>query len=270
MGLRPKHFSRFLAEPPPVDWVEAVSENFMAIGGRPVAVLEKVRRDVPIALHGVSLSIGSVDPLNSEYLRELRELIDWIQPAIVSDHLCWGSHGGRYAHDLWPLPYTEEALKHVGERVTQVQEMLGRQILLENVSSYVAYRDSEMSEWEFLTRIVESADCGILLDVNNVYVSGRNHGFDPSEYLRGLPRARICQIHLAGHTDKGKYLLDSHEAEVPTAVWALYGEAVRLFGHVPTLIEWDDHIPELEVLVAESAKAAAIEEELLAFKGVGT
>ncbi len=259
VGLRPKHYGDFLSGPAPVDWVEAVSENFMAIGGRPVAVLEKVRQEVPVALHGVSLSIGSVDPLDDGYLRQLKRLIRRVQPAIVSDHLCWGSHGGRYVHDLWPLPYTEEALRHVVARVIQVQERLGWQILLENVSSYVAFRESEMTEWEFLSQVAERADCGILLDVNNVYVSGRNHGFEPEAYLRGLPPSRIGQIHLAGHSDQGTYLLDSHDGPAPDSVWRLYQTALSLFGKVSTLIEWDDRIPELDVLVAESQKAAELE-----------
>ncbi len=262
VGLRPKHYGAFLSGPSPVEWVEAVSENFMAIGGRPVAVLEKVRQEIPVALHGVSLSIGSVDPLDNGYLRQLEQLIRRIQPAIVSDHFCWGSHGGRYVHDLWPLPYTEEALRHVVARVVQVQDLLGRQILLENVSSYVAFRASEMTEWEFLAQVSERADCGILLDVNNVYVSGRNHGFEPEVYLRGLPPSRIGQIHLAGHSDHGKYLLDSHDGPAPDSVWSLYRTALSLFGRVSTLIEWDDRIPELDVLVTESRNAAEIERAL--------
>lgn len=268
VGLRPKHYGSFLADPPPVDWIEAVSENFMGIGGRPVAVLEKVRHEVPVALHGVSLSIGSIDPLDNGYLRDLKRLIRSVQPAIVSDHLCWGSHGGRYVHDLWPLPYTEEALNHVVDRVTQVQELLGRQILLENVSSYVTFRDSEMTEWEFLGQVAERADCGILLDINNVYVSGRNHGFSPEDYLRGLPPSRIGQFHLAGHSDRGSYLLDSHDGPAPDSVWSLYRTAVALFGRVSTLVEWDDRIPELELLVAESRKAAEIERSLISAPAV--
>jgi hypothetical protein len=264
IGLRTKHFARYLAEPPPVDWVEAVSENFMAPGGRPVAVLEKVRRDVPVVLHGVSLSIGSTDPLSESYLGELAELAGRVEPAWISDHLCWGSHGGRYAHDLWPLPYTEEALRHVVARVQRVQEVLGRQILLENISSYVAFRASEMEEWEFLAEVARRADCGILLDVNNVYVSARNHGFDPHAYLAAIPADRVGQIHLAGHSDKGRYLLDTHDHEVPAPVWDLYREAVLRLGPVSTLIEWDDHIPPLEKLVEESRRAAAIEAEVLA------
>ncbi|GAC1347977.1 MAG: DUF692 domain-containing protein [Myxococcales bacterium] len=250
--------------------MEAVSENYLAPGGRPVAALEKVRRDLPVALHGVSLAIGSAGAVDRPYLAALRALVDRIQPAIVSDHLCWGRHGGRYVHDLWPLPFTEEALAHVVERVGQVQEALGRQILLENVSSYVAFRDSEMSEWEFLAAIARRADCGILLDVNNVYVSARNHGFSASDYIEGLPVDRVAQFHLAGHSDKGAYLFDSHDARVPESVWDLYRTAVARFGAVPSLVEWDDHIPELEVMVDESRKASAIEAEVLRRRAVAS
>jgi uncharacterized protein (UPF0276 family) len=263
VGLRPRHFARWLSERPFVDWVEATSENYLGLGGRPYAVLEKVRCDLPVVLHGVSLSIGATEPLDDRYLASLRRLVGRIEPALVTDHLCWGRHGGRYVHDLWPLPNTEEAVTHVVERVGRVQELLGRQIALENVSSYVAYRDSTMAEWELLAAVAERADCGILLDVNNVHVSAYNHGFDPHAYLAGLPRERVVQVHLAGHEDKGAYLLDSHDAAVPPPVWDLYREAVTRFGHVPTLVEWDDRIPELEVLVGESRKAAAIEAEVL-------
>ena len=264
IGLRPKHFSRFLAERPTVTWLEAVSENYMARGGRPVAVLEKVRRDVPVALHGVSLSIGAADPLDQQYLAALAALVSRVEPAIVSDHLCWGSHGGRYGHDLWPLPYTDEAVEHVAARIAQVQDRLKRQILIENVSSYVTYRESVMPEWEFVRRIAERADCGILLDINNVYVSGKNHGFDPIDYLDGIPSARVGQFHLAGHMDKGTWLLDSHDAPVPDPVWSLYREALRRYGRVPALVEWDDHIPPLDALLAESRKAEVVERETLA------
>jgi uncharacterized protein (UPF0276 family) len=270
VGLRPRHFGRLLADRPPVAWMEAVSENYLAPGGRPVAALEKVRRDVPVALHGVSLAIGSTDPLDRPYLAALRALVDRIQPAIVSDHLCWGRHGGRYVHDLWPLPFTEEALDHVVERVGHVQEALGRQILLENVSSYLTFRESEMSEWEFLAGIACRADCGILLDVNNIYVSARNHGFSAFDYVEGVPADRVAQFHLAGHSDKGAYLFDSHDALVPDGVWELYRTAVARFGAVPSLIEWDDHIPELEVLVGESQRAAAIEAEVLGRRAVAS
>ncbi|HYX90656.1 MAG TPA: DUF692 domain-containing protein [Myxococcaceae bacterium] len=264
VGLRAKHFGAFLSAPPPVDWLEAISENFMAPGGRPIAVLEKVRREVPVVLHGVSLSIGSVDPLSERYLHDLTALVRRIEPAWISDHLCWGTHGGRYVHDLLPLPYTEEALAHVAVRVERVQERLGRQILLENVSSYVAFKDSTMTEWQFLSEVSRRADCGILLDINNVYVSARNHGFDPWEYLAGIPADRVGQFHLAGHSNKGRYLLDTHDHPIPDSVWDLYREALRRFGAVSTLVEWDDAIPPLELLVDESRRAAAIEAETVA------
>ena len=263
IGLRSKHYGRFLEERPGVAWIEAISENFIGVGGRPLAVLEKVRRDVPVVLHGVSLSIGSVDPLDERHLSGLRELAERVDPAYVSDHLCWGTHRGRYLHDLLPLPYTEEALAHVVARVERVQEALGRQILLENVSSYVAFRGSTVPEWEFLAEVARRADCGLLLDVNNVYVSARNHGFDPREYLAAIPPERVGQFHLAGHSDRGAYLFDTHDAPVAGAVWELYAQAVRRFGRVPTLIEWDEHVPELERLVAESDAAAAVEAEAL-------
>ena len=263
VGLRTRHFARFMAERPPVDWVEAVTENFMAPGGRPIAVLEKVRAEVPVVLHGVSLAIGSVDPIPERYLAGLEALVRRVEPALVSDHLCWGTHRGQYLHDLLPLPYTEEALAHVTSRVQQVQERLGRQLLLENPSSYVAFKDSTMPEWAFLAELSRRSGCGLLLDVNNVYVSARNFGFDPGEYLRGIPADRVGYFHLAGHTDKGAYLLDSHDHAVPAAVWDLYRQAVRRFGRVPSLVEWDDAIPPLEELVAESRRAAAIEAEVL-------
>jgi len=263
IGLRTKHFARFMAERPPVDWVEAVSENFMAPGGRPVAVLEKVRREVPVVLHGVSLAIGSVDPLSERYLSELESIVKRIEPAMVSDHLCWGTHRGQYVHDLLPLPYTEEALDHVASRVRQVQDRIGRPLFLENPSSYVAFKDSTMTEWEFLSQLARRSGCGLLLDVNNVYVSSRNFGFDPVEYLRGIPADREGYFHLAGHADKGKYLLDTHDHAVPAPVWDLYRGALRRFGRIPSLVEWDDAIPPLEDVVAESLRAAAIEAEEL-------
>jgi uncharacterized protein (UPF0276 family) len=259
VGLRPKHYGRYLESKVRVDWVEAISENFMRIGGRPLAVLEKVRRDVPVALHGVSLSIGSTDPLNAQYLLELDELVRRIEPAIVSDHLCWGSHGGRYVHDLLPLPFTEEALEHVVRRVQAVQERLKRRILLENVSSYLTYAESTLSEWDFLSEVAERADCGILLDINNIYVSAKNHGFDPFEYLEAIPIQRVVQFHLAGHSNCGDYLLDTHDQHVCADVWNLYCEAVRRFGLVSTLIEWDEKVPELNVLLAESRLAREFE-----------
>lgn len=263
IGLRTVHFARFLAARPPVDWVEAISENFMAPGGRPLAVLEKVRAEVPVVLHGVSLSVGAVDPLPRRHLAELRRLVDRIEPALVSDHLCWGTHRGHYVHDLLPLPYTEESLAHVAARVHAVQERIGRRLLLENPSAYVAFRDSTIPEWEFLGELSRRTGCGVLLDVNNVHVSARNLGFDPQRYLAGVPVEAVGYVHLAGHTDRGTHLLDTHDGAVPPPVWALYRAAVRRFGRVPSLVEWDDRIPPLEEVAAESRRAAAIQAEVL-------
>ena len=263
IGLRNKHVPNYFADKPPVDWVEAISENFMGVGGRVGAVLEKVRRDVPVALHGVSLSIGATDPLSKRHLAELKELVERIDPVIVSDHLCWGSHGGRYVHDLLPLPFTEESLRHVVDRVKKVQDVLRRQILLENVSSYLTLADSTMTEWDFLAELARRADCGILLDVNNIYVSAMNHRFDAREYLAAMPVDRVGQIHLAGHRDEGAYLFDTHDGPVCPDVWTLYALAIEKLGTTPTLIEWDDNVPELDVLVAESQLARAAERRAL-------
>jgi hypothetical protein len=263
VGLRTKHFPRVLEGTARIDWFEAISENFMIRGGRPLAVLERARALAPLVLHGVSLSLGSTDPLNESYLRELRALVDRFEPAWVSDHLCWGSIGGHYAHDLLPLPYTEEALAHVVERVGRVQDRLGRQILVENVSSYLTFAHSVMPEWEFLAEVAERADCGILLDVNNVYVSSVNHGFDAAAYVAAMPADRIGQIHLAGHSDKGTHLLDTHDGHVVPAVWDLYRLALRRFGPISTLVEWDDRIPDWEVLCAEAECARAVEAEVM-------
>ena len=263
VGLRTKHYPRVLDGTARVDWFEAISENFMIRGGRPLAVLERARADASLVLHGVSLSLGSTDPLNETYLRELAALARRFEPAWVSDHLCWGSIGGHYAHDLLPLPFTEEALAHVAARVRAVQDRLGRQILVENVSSYLIFTHSVLPEWEFLAEVGERADCGILLDVNNVYVSAANHGFRAGEYVTSLPPERISQIHLAGHTDKGTHLLDTHEGHVSAAVWELYRLAVRHCGTVSTLVEWDEGVPEFEVLRAEAECARAIEAEVL-------
>ena len=263
IGLRPKHYPALWDGAARVDWFEVISENFMVAGGRPLAALDRARTLAPVVLHGVSLSIGSTDPLDEAYLRALRALAARVEPAWVSDHLCWSGAGGHHAHDLLPLPYTEEALDHVVERLVAVQERLGRRILVENVSSYLTYAHSTIPEWEFLGAMAERADCGLLLDVNNVYVSAANHGFAAAEYLAGLPADRVGQIHLAGHTDMGAYLFDTHDGPVIEPVWALYRDAVRRFGRVSTLVEWDDHIPELEAVCAEAERARAAEADVL-------
>ena len=270
VGLRREHFERVLSGPARVDWFEAISENFMVDGGRPLDVLTRVRERYPVVLHGVSLSIGSTDPLDEAYLDRLLALAQRFQPAWVSDHLCWTRVGGRQTHDLLPLPYTEQALLHVVERVLRVQERLGRPIALENVSSYVAYAHSAVPEWEFLAEVARRSGCGILLDVNNIYVSSKNHPFDPRAYLEGIPKDRVWQFHLAGHSNKGTFLLDTHDHPVIDEVWDLYGAAVRRFGPVSTLIEWDDKIPEFERLEQESGRARAIQEEALRQEPVKT
>jgi uncharacterized protein (UPF0276 family) len=262
IGLRPKHYPEILAAPDPrrlgVDFFEALSENYMVPGGRLLRVLEVVRAHFPVVLHGVSLNVGSADPLDADYLDELAALARRRDPAWISDHLCWTGVGGRNLHDLLPLPATGAAVSHVAERVMRVQERLGGRIALENVSSYLAYRADAMPEWEFLTAIAERADCGILLDVNNVFVSAHNHGFDAERYLAAIPPGRVFQIHLAGHSAQGGLLIDTHDHPVRDEVWALYETAVRRLGPVSTLIEWDDHIPELGAVAAEAARAREI------------
>ncbi len=268
VGLRSEHFPFILAEWPAVDWFEAISENFLDTGGRPLQVLEQVRRRYPVALHGVSLSIGSADPLDEGYLAKLKALADKIEPAIVSDHLCWTGVEGENLHDLLPLPFTEEAVRHIAGRVHRAQEILGRSILLENVSSYVTYKHSAMPEWQFLVAVARRSGCGILLDLNNIYVNAVNHGFDPLEYLRGIPGELVGQFHLAGHTDMGKFLFDTHSRPVIEPVWDLYREALKLYGPVTTLIEWDEDIPPFEYLLQEADQARATLTEVISSHGM--
>jgi uncharacterized protein (UPF0276 family) len=251
LGLRTPHYEAMLNEPHDIDWLEVITENYLVPGGKPLDYLERIRERFPLVMHGVSLSIGSTDPLDCKYLADVRALAARIEPHWISDHLCWTGIEGRNLHDLLPLPYTEEALAAVVARVGQVQEALGRQILLENVSSYLTYQASEMSEWEFLREVAQRADCAILLDINNIYVSSVNHGFDPLAYLHAIPKSRVRQFHLAGHSDLGGHLIDTHDHPIVEPVWNLYGAAVAHFGTVPTMIERDDNIPELGELVAE-------------------
>jgi len=262
LGLRVPHYSYILEHRPKVDWFEAITENYLPTAGgtcdnKPLRTLEKIRADYPLVLHGVSLSIGSADPLNFDYLRKAKALYDRVSPAWVSDHLCWTGVEGENLHDLLPLPYTEEAISHVVDRVKQVQDFLGRRILLENVSSYVEFSHSRMPEWEFLSAIARGADCGILLDINNIYVSHRNHGFNPQDFLEGIPVDRVGQFHLAGHSDYGTHVIDTHDHDVREEVWELYRAAVQRFGSVSTLLERDDHIPPFPELYQELQKAKA-------------
>ena len=258
LGLRTPHYEAMLGEPHAVDWLEIITENYLVPGGKPLHYLERIRSRFPMVMHGVSLSIGSTDPLDREYLAGVRELARRIEPAWISDHLCWTGVEGRNVHDLLPLPYTEEALACVVARVGEVQDLLGRQILLENVSSYLTYRSSEMTEWEFLSEVACRADCAILLDINNIYVSAVNHGFEASRYLHGVPQERVRQFHLAGHSDMGDHLIDTHDHPIVAPVWTLYREALAHFGPVPTMIERDDNIPPLAELVAELDVARAV------------
>jgi uncharacterized protein (UPF0276 family) len=262
IGLRAAHYSEILSASEPaslgVDFFEALSENYMETGGRPLRALGEVGERFPLVLHGVSLNVGSADPLDGAYLDELASLAARTRPAWITDHLCWTGVGGRNLHDLLPLPYTEASLGYVAERVKRVQDRLGCRIALENVSSYFAYASDAMPEWEFLARVAEQADCGILLDVNNVFVSAHNHGFDARDYLAAIPPERVFQIHLAGHSEEGALLIDTHDHPVRAEVWDLFESAVRRIGPVSTLIEWDDHIPPLQAVAAEAARARAI------------
>lgn len=251
LGLRPAQYHAILDTQPAVDWFEILSENYLIPGGKPLHFLERIRADYPIVMHGVSLSIGSTDPLDADYLNDLKRLAERVEPVWISDHLCWTGVHGRNLHDLLPLPYTEDTARHVAERVARVQDALGRQILLENVSSYLSYRDSDMTEWDFITRVCALADCLLLLDVNNVYVSAVNHGFRAEDFIAGLPVERVRQIHLAGHHDHGDYIVDTHDAPVSDPVWALYADTLTRLGPVSTMIERDDRIPPLAELVAE-------------------
>ncbi|HYK99850.1 MAG TPA: DUF692 domain-containing protein [Steroidobacteraceae bacterium] len=264
LGLRVDHYEAILADRPPVDWFEVLTENYLVPGGKPLNYLMRIRERYPLAMHGVSLSIGSTAPLDREYLRQVKALAARVEPEWVSDHLCWTGVAGRNTHDLLPLPYTREAVEHVVARVRIVQDVLERRILLENVSSYVSFRESPLTEWQFLAEIAERADCLILLDVNNIYVSAVNHGFDPLEYLNAIPPARVQQIHLAGHEDHGDYLVDTHDHPVRGEVWELYAAAVRRLGPVATMIERDDHIPPLAELCAELDEARATARRALA------
>ncbi|MGD9784953.1 MAG: DUF692 domain-containing protein [Hyphomicrobiaceae bacterium] len=263
LGLRPQHYSDILGGTPHVDWFEAISENYMVPGGRPLAVLEAIRQHYPIVLHGVSMSIASTAPLDRANLKKLRALADRFEPEFVSDHLCWTGVHGINLHDLLPVPYTTEALEHVTARVHAVQEILGRPLAIENVSSYVGFAQSEMPEWEFVAQMAERTGCWLVLDINNVFVNAFNHDFDARTFIDRIPRDRVVQFHLAGHEHNMTHIIDTHDALVPDEVWELYGYAVGRFGAVSTLIERDDHIPPLDELVDELTIARQIASSML-------
>jgi hypothetical protein len=255
IGLRIPHYTHILSRKPVVDWFEIISENFMADGGRPLAVLDEILEQYRVVQHGVAMYFGSAQPLNREHLRRLRELVRRTKTPWLSDHLCWGSVDGRYTHDLLPIPYTWEAVESTAKKIRQVQDCLEIPIAVENVSSYAEFHDSVMTEWEFLNEVVERADCGILLDVNNIYVSSMNHNFDPQVYLASVPAERVAQIHIAGHSRYRKYVLDTHDHPVIDPVWRLYAEAIRRCGPTATLLEWDDKIPSFDEVHGEALKA---------------
>ncbi|WP_115709801.1 MNIO family bufferin maturase [Legionella sainthelensi] len=262
LGLRPDYYEEILTQKPDLDWFEILTENYLVPGGKPLYYLDQIRAHYPIVMHGVSLSLGSSDPLDRDYLQQLKNLASRVEPVWISDHLCWTGVNGVNAHDLLPIPYTRQAVNHIVSRIHQVQEFLGRPILIENVSSYLTYKQSEMTEWEFILEIVNKADCYILLDVNNVYVSSINHQFDPLDYIFAMPPERVAQIHLAGHSNHGHYIIDTHDAPVIQPVWDLYGATLKRLGAVSTMIERDDNMPPLVDLLAEIKHARKIAESV--------
>jgi uncharacterized protein (UPF0276 family) len=258
LGLRTVHYDYILENNPDIDWFEILSENYMVDGGKPMYYLDAISEMYPLVMHGVSMSIGSTDTINWDYLKQLKKLIKRVKPHWISDHMCWTSAGGINTHDLLPMPYTEESINHIAGRVSQVQDFLGIQILLENVSSYLTYKDSILTEWDFLNQITTKADCKLLLDINNVYVSSRNHGFKAEDFIKGINIEHVKQIHLAGHSDMGTHVIDTHDHPVVDSVWELYSQALDRFGAISTMIERDDNIPEFNILEQELSVAKEI------------
>lgn len=250
LGLRPEHYQDFITQKQPLDWLEILSDNYLVAGGKPLFYLDQIRQDYPLVMHGVAMNIGSIDPLNFDYLTALKQLAKRIEPALISDHLCWTGVHNQYLHDLLPLPYTDETIHHVANRILQIQDFLGRRLVIENLSSYIQ-SDTGMSEWEFIGAVCQQADCDLLLDINNIFVSSHNHGFDPLDYLHGIPAQRVRQIHLAGHSQHENYLIDTHDQPVCDEVWQLYQQAIHHLGFIPTMIERDGNIPPLPELLAE-------------------
>ncbi|KTD72664.1 DUF692 domain-containing protein [Legionella tucsonensis] len=263
LGLRPDYYEEILEQKPNLDWFEILTENYMVLGGKPLYYLDQIRAHYPVVMHGVSLSLGSTDPLDCDYLNQLKALITRVEPVWVSDHLCWTGVNGINVHDLLPVPYTRETVNHIASRIQQVQDFLGRPILIENVSSYLTYKQSEMTEWEFIREIVKQADCYILLDINNIYVSSVNHQFNPIDYILAMPAERVAQIHLAGHSNHGNYIIDTHDAPVIQPVWDLYAAALQRLGPISSMIERDDNMPPLAELLAEINQARRIAESIL-------
>jgi len=269
LGLRTDHYQHVIDNKPQVDWFEIISENYMVPGGKPLANLDKIRQDYPMVMHGVSMSIGSTDPLNTAYLEKLKILIDRVEPKWISDHLCWTAVNHINSHDLLPLPYNETTIVHIVDRIKQVQDKIGRQMLIENLSSYVTYNNSEMPEWQFVNEIAKRADCYILLDINNIFVSANNHHFEPKEYVNGIDSDRVMQFHLAGHSYNGQMIIDTHDHDVCDPVWDLYAFSLDRFGAVSTMIERDDNIPPFEELRQELAIAEKIAAKVLTAQQLG-
>lgn len=263
LGLRPNYYEEILINKPDLDWFEILTENYLIPGGKPLYYLDRIREHYPIVMHGVSLSLGSTDPLDWDYLKQVKELAFRVQPAWISDHLCWTGIHGLNIHDLLPVPYTTQAIKHIVSRIHQIQDFLQRPLLIENVSSYLTYKQSEMSEWDFIQEIVKQSDCYLLLDVNNIYVSSFNHGFNPMDYINSMPVGKVAQIHLAGHTNHGDYIIDTHNAPVIEPVWTLYEATIQRFGPVSTMIERDDNMPEFDELLAEINHARRLAQQAL-------
>lgn len=262
IGLRIPHYDHILTRKPTVDWFEIISENYMVEGGRPLRVLDQILEQYRVVQHGVSLYFGSTDRYDREHLKRLKELVRRTGTPFLSDHLCWGSVDGTYTHDLLPMPYTREAVQNTARRIRQVRDFIEVPVIVENVSSYCEFHQSEMSEWQFLTEVVEAADCGILLDVNNIYVSSRNHDFDPFEYLREIPAWRVGQIHIAGHSQYRKFTLDTHDHPVCDPVWKMYEYAIKRCGRTSTLLEWDARIPSFDEVHGEALKAGTFLNQL--------
>lgn len=265
VGLRSQHYREILAELPKVEWFEVLTDNYFAAGGADLAKLESIRAHYPFTMHSVGMSIGGTDPIDFGYLKKIKVLKDRFEPAWISEHLCWTSHHGIHFHDLFPLPYTEETVRHVSKRIRDIQDFFGEQILIENVSSYVSYQDSEMTEWEFVSAVVEEADCSLLLDLSNVYISSLNNNFSAPQYVDFLPAGHVKEIHLAGFEDRQSHLLDTHNCAVAEPVWDFYREVIARLGPVPTLIEWDSDLPALHVLLNEARRADEVIKHAQAF-----